>query len=106
MIVPIVAIVVESDTVEFLKGICNFAPGCGKSGVQRDALVPRSADVDALAFLYIAEVRRLDPATLIRDDWRFHVSQQRPRGSTEEGMRLDVRSTGSGSKSAQLIFDE
>lgn len=106
VIMSIVAVMVECDTVELFERIRNFASRSGKARVQWDALGSRSANVDALTLLYVTEVGCLNTATLVRDNRRFHMSQQGPRGGTEKGMRLDVGGTGSRPKSAQLVFDE
>jgi len=71
----IVAIVMERNAVELLKGIDHLAHGCGKPRIQGYAFRPRSANVNALAFLHIAEVRRFHSPALVGDDGWFRVPQ-------------------------------
>ena len=69
----VITVVMQRDAVELLKGICDFSHGCSKTGVQRHTLDLRGADIDALAFLYVPEVRSLDATALVRDHGWLHM---------------------------------
>lgn len=69
----IITVVMQRDAVELLKGICDFSHGCSETGVQGYALDLRCANVDALAFFHVPEVRSLDATALVRDHRWLHV---------------------------------
>jgi hypothetical protein len=102
----IITIVVKGNTVEFLEGIRNLAHRCRKAGVQWHTLYLGGSDVDTLALLDISEVGRLNTVALVRNDRGFRVAQQRPLCGSEEGCRLDVRSTSARTQALSLILDE
>lgn len=88
MVMRLVALMMQRDTVELLEGIRDFATGSRKAGVQRDALhlagahaealVRAAAEIDALRFLDVAEVQSVDAAALVGDDGRFGVAEEGP----------------------------
>lgn len=102
----VVAVVVQSDAVELLERIRDFAHGSRKARVQWHTLNLRGSNVDTLTLLDVPEVRSFDAVALVRNDWRFRVTQQRPLRSAEEGSGLDVRRTSSRSESSGLILDQ
>ena len=75
VVVMVVAIVVECDTVKFFKWIDNLTHWCRETRVQWYTLGPCGSDVYALTLLDIAEVGRLHALALMRDNGWFHVSK-------------------------------
>ncbi len=105
----VVSIVVQGDAVELLKGINQLTAGCRKTRVQWHPLemhLASAGKVHALALLDVAEVDRIDPLTLVRDNRRLHMSDESPLGSPEERMRLDVGRARLGAQASVLIFDQ
>lgn len=106
LLILVVSVMVERDAVELLKRIDEFVARRCEPRVERHALDPRRADVDALALLDVSEVRRLEPASLVRDDRGLHVSQQGPLGRAEERMAFDVRCACTRPESTALVLDQ
>ena len=102
----IITVVVKGDTVELLEGIRSLAHRRRKAGVQWHTLYLGGSNVDTLALLDIPEVGRLNTVTLVRNDRGFRVAQQRPLCGSEEGCRLDVRSTSARAQALSLVLDE
>lgn len=106
----IITIVQQRDAVELLEGIGRL--GAGRAAGARTIVAlgrhgPRVGDVDALGLLDVAEVDGVDAvATLVRDDGRLHVADQRPLGRPEEGMVFDVGGARARAETAILVFDE
>ena len=106
LLVLVVSVVVERHAIELLKRIDEFVARRCETRVQRHALDPRRADVDALALLDVSEVRRLEPTALVRDDRGLHVSQQGPLRGSKERMAFDVRCAGTRPESSALVLDQ
>lgn len=98
---------VQGNAVELLKGIRDFASrGCRIHGntLHLDVLGP--ADIDAPAFLDIAEVHRVRAPALVGDHGRFHVANERPLRLSEERMGLHIGSTGARSQTLRFVLDQ
>ena len=74
MLVLVIAVMMQSDTVEFFKWICNLAHRGCETRIQWNALDLCDSNVNTLAFLDIPEVGRLDALALMRNDGGLHVS--------------------------------
>lgn len=104
-----VIVVVERNAVELEEWICSLGAWSCQSTIQwntGDVHRPSSADVNALALLDISEVDGIDSVALVRDNRRLHMANQSPLGGAEEGMGLDVRCAGAGTKSSILVLDQ
>ena len=115
MPVPVVAVVVERDAVEFLERICQLAAWRGEPAVEWHTLhatrrhgetLVRRAQIHAVALLDITEIDRVDAPSLRRDDGRLRMPQQRPLCRAEEGVRLDVGCARPRPEPPELGFDQ
>lgn len=86
----VVAVVMQSNTVELLERISNLGPWRSEARVKRNALDSRRANVYALALFHVAEVGRLHPSALMWNDRRLHVAQECPLRGAEEGRGLHI----------------
>lgn len=102
----LLSIMMQGDTVEFLKRIHQFATWRSKSRVERDAFHPAGAHINACALLDIAEVDRVDGAALVWDHGWLHMPEESPLRGAEERVRFDVRSACAGAESTHFVFDE
>lgn len=103
----IISIVVQGYAVELEEGICDIASRRGQAAIQRHTLeCPGSAQINTFALLDVAEVDSINPATLVGDNRWFHVSNQSPLCSSEEGMHLDIRSTCASAEPSVLVLDQ
>ncbi len=99
---------VQCYAVELLERVHIITPWRCEPAVKwypLDAHLPRAANVDALAFLDVAEVDSVDATALVWYNWRFHVSNKCPLSCPEERMALDVGRTSASSQTAVLVLD-
>jgi hypothetical protein len=100
----------QRDRVKLLKRVRRLVAGRSLAVLEPRAAFrlprPRPANVDALALLDVAEVDRVDPPPLVRDDGRLHVADQRPLRGAEEGVTLDVGGARARAKAPVFVLDE
>lgn len=104
-----VIVVVECNAVELKEWVCSLVAWSCQSTIQwntSDVHRPSSADINTLALLDIPEIDRVNPMALVRDNRRLHMANQGPLSGSEEGVGLDVRCTGAGTKSSILVLDQ
>lgn len=98
----------ESDAVEFLEWITYLAVGSSKTGIHRDTLhlTGFPANINAAAFLDIAEIDRVGGTALMGDHRRPHMPNERPLRLSEKGVGFDIGRTRSGAETFRLVFDQ
>lgn len=104
-----VIVVVECNAVELKEWVCGLVAWSCQSTVQwntSDVHRPSSTDINALALFDVPEIDRVDSMALVGDNWRLHMANQGPLSCTEEGVGLDVRCAGAGTKSSILVLDQ
>lgn len=109
LVVVIVPVVMQSDTVELLERVRKFIAWCRKSTIKGNALhvnLARPGDIHALTLFDVSKVNRVNATSSMWDDRRLLVPDQCPLQLTEERMGLDVRRARSCAKSARLVLDQ
>lgn len=97
----------QSNAVELLERIRDLASRGRRihgNPLHLDVLAP--ADIDAPAFLDVAEVDRVRAPALVGDHGRFHVANERPLGLPEEGMGLHIGGTSARAQTFRLVLDQ
>jgi hypothetical protein len=107
--ISVVTIVVKGDAVEFLEWIRNFSTWGSEPRIQWNT--PNLAgggvsDINTATFLHIAEVYCINATALMRDHGRLHMTDQSPRGLSEERVGFHVRRSGTRPETSCLILDE
>lgn len=74
MLMLVLIVMMQRNAVEFLEGIYQLSSWRSQIRVQWDSLDSAGTDVDARAFLDIAEVHGVDCATLMRDHGWLHMA--------------------------------
>jgi hypothetical protein len=117
----IIAIMMQRNRIKLLKRIHNrLIPGRPQPAIQRHSTSAAAAsclrlagggllrgNVDAVALLNVAEVHRVDAcASLVWEDGRFGVPEERPLRCAEEGVRFYVGGASAGAQAAEFVFCE
>jgi len=116
----LIPLMMQRNAIKLLKRIRQLPPRRRQPRIQRHALHLTRTDIEPLvhtpdsasaqiyaaALFDIAEVDRIDPAALVRDDGRFGMAEESPRGAAEEGVGFHVGGAGAGAESTEFVFDE